>query len=478
MISAVLDDPFPQIWQSLTADRLASLLLPLSPKVRNRVVSFNCPNCGQSEAWIYEPKDGKGPSLHCNRKNNCGHTVSLWEFVKSQHGGDGKAALAELADVTGVRMEKGAQVRTRRRVLRSALKPLAPPPPPIDAAQAVALNEQQAAFVLALPGSKAQEYLKRRGAIRPELPAELGFGFATSGPLTGRLTYPLRDKTGQIAAIEGRTLSDAVTPKCRCDGEKEAGVFFAGDTLRRRDLHLCEGVMDAVALMALGLNAVALCGGGLPVWLARLCAFQTVTLAFDADKAGDDTAARWRAAVEARGAKVERLRPPDEGKDWGDYLALGLPALKDAFWRAQGVSEAVCSLRAALTRLHERIVALRLAAPPKGSSASGVKWLRQQADALTALAQDAGLLLTDGDGLPVGYTDEDDPCADDSLSALWSELNELKDGLRAGLYPAPWPDGIDLADSSTVFAAGRLLNGKYQPSCLIRGHQDEVDGQT
>lgn len=90
-----------------------------------------------------------------------------------------------------------------------------------------------------------------------------------------------------------------------------------------------------------------------------------------------------------------------------------------------------------------------------------MRWLRQQADILTTLAQDAGLLLTDEDGLPVGYRDESNPCADESLSLLCAELNELKAGLARGLYPAPWPDTVDMTDSRAVFAAGRLLNGKF-----------------
>ncbi len=121
---------------------------------------------------------------------------------------------------------------------------------------------------------------------------------------------------------------------------------------------------------------------------------------------------------------------------------------------------ALSDIRARLALLHERIVFLRLHEPPKGTRAA-LRCLNQQADKLANMAQDAGLLIEDADGEPVGYVDDSDPVADDALTLLWHELNELREGIRTGRYPAPWPPSVDLADSITVFAAGRLLNGKF-----------------
>jgi hypothetical protein len=253
--------------------------------------------------------------------------------------------------------------------------------------------------------------LKQRGAHISQLPQDMGFGYED-----GRLSYPIRNRDGHIVAIERRALSADIFPKCLCDkSPKGAGVFFIGETFRKREIHICEGVMDCVALTTLGFNAIALCGGGLPGWLVKACAFQTVTLAFDADKAGDETASRWTAALEARGAQVHRLRPPDEGKDWGDYLALGLPVLKDAFWRVQGVSEGVRAMRRDFNRLHEKIVYLRT---HERTERYGRETL------LARLSSDMEDFARACD-LPGGYSDPADPCADTALDVLRWEMDAL-----------------------------------------------------
>ncbi len=148
--------------------------------------------------------------------------------------------------------------------------------------------------------------------------------------------------------------------------------------------------------------------------------------------------------------------PPSVSLSSMSLSSMSLPAA------APVAAPALSDIRARLALLHDRIVSLRLAAPRKGTGADGARWIEQQAGKLADRADDAGLLLTDDDGLPVGYVDDSDPGADDALTLLWHELNELREGIRTGRYPAPWPPSVDLADSRTVFAAGRLLNGKYQ----------------
>lgn len=150
----------------------------------------------------------------------------------------------------------------------------------------------------------------------------------------------------------------------------------------------------------------------------------------------------------------------------GDGLALRGASVLTADLRAAVADHkpallALADIRAALALLHDRIIVLRLADPPKGTRAAALRWLSQQTDKIAGLAFDAGLLIEDADGQPVGYADASDLCADVALAALRAEIIEVEAGSAAGLYPAPWPPSVDLADSRTVFAAGRLLNGKF-----------------
>ena len=49
------------------------------------------------------------------------------------------------------------------------------------------------------------------------------------------------------------------------------------------------------------------------------CAFKEVAIAFDADDAGEEGAARLKPVIESLGAKVRRAVPED-AKDWNEML--------------------------------------------------------------------------------------------------------------------------------------------------------------
>lgn len=87
---------------------------------------------------------------------------------------------------------------------------------------------------------------------------------------------------------------------------------------------ITEAPIDALA--ACGFPSLALCGkSGWPSWLPVKCAFKNVVIAFDADDAGEEGAAKLAPVLESLGAKVRRLvpedRPEDEKvKDWNQML--------------------------------------------------------------------------------------------------------------------------------------------------------------
>ena len=415
-------DVFPQIWAALTTDHLMSLLAPLRPRPHGRHLTFACPACGKLEAYIYEPKDGKGPRLHCNRKNNCGHDETLWEYVKRLHGGDGREALAILAAATGVRLESHSPFSLKKARLaqtraRFALAP-APEPPPVTGDMDAKMADYQAR----LPGSPAEAYLAERG-VAPGAAASMGFGYCPSWPDyrsswpsegRARVAYPLTDRLGRVVAIEGRALSD-IRPKSLCDGLKGAGVFAPG-RFHQDDLHLCEGPFDAVSLVGLGQNAVALCGAAIPAWLLHSCSFRHVQAAFDADAGGDRATEMATEALAKRGSVVRRLRPPRMGADWGDYLLESLPDRFDALWEAQGVSTSVRTLRTAFSRLMRQIEYLQ-----HHQRGSINDWETRIARVASGL-EDFNARCD----LPGGYADPDDPFADEALLVLRHHFSFLE----------------------------------------------------
>src|SRR5205823_2706675 len=85
-------------------------------------------------------------------------------------------------------------------------------------------------------------------------------------------------------------------------------------------LVIVEAPIDALALAACSVPAVALCGTSGPAWLATAAALRPVLLALDNDQAGDAAAAVLARTLSSYGARCERLRP-GPGKDWADALA-------------------------------------------------------------------------------------------------------------------------------------------------------------
>jgi len=183
----------------------------------------------------------------------------------------------------------------------------------------------------ALPDSPAPAYLDRRG-ISLELAARYGLGWGSEGgPLRNRLVFPLTSPDGAITSASGRTLSDAITPKyLNLSGGAGyvKGWFHAQAIARARDtgapVYICEGVFDALALLAGGLEtATAIMGKRDPrlsIWLAQWVS--GVVFCPDEDDTGEGRRAYERAALELMLAVPAIVAPRgylDGCNDLGDY---------------------------------------------------------------------------------------------------------------------------------------------------------------
>lgn len=75
------------------------LLDSLAPVRQGKAYKLNCPACGQRHRAFYYPGSGV---LHCNRKNECGKTVTVWTVLQELSNLSNREILAKLCDAAGV----------------------------------------------------------------------------------------------------------------------------------------------------------------------------------------------------------------------------------------------------------------------------------------------------------------------------------------------------------------------------------------
>jgi len=199
---------------------------------------------------------------------------------------------------------------------RSAM-PSLPAAAPEPAAPSPKLSSQRLA---ALTGSPGAAYLKQRG-IGANLAETAGVRWAPTWYGRPAVVFPLRDKAGQLVAMQGRHADGRTDPKAHDLGPKGAGVFATPGAFEASTVVIVEGPICALSLAAAGTPAIALCGTNAPAWLVKKLAFRRVAVAFDADAAGDAAAPRLIGDLRSFGAQVERWRPTGV-KDWNDLLLL------------------------------------------------------------------------------------------------------------------------------------------------------------
>lgn len=166
-----------------------------------------------------------------------------------------------------------------------------------------------------------------------------------------RLIFPIADLRGRVIAFGGRLVAEREGPKYLNSPETPLfhkgrtlyGLHLATDAIRREgQAVIVEGYMDVVACHQFGLeHAVASLGTALTIEQARLLRRYTdsVTLAFDADTAGNAASLRGLDLVREAGLKVKVASfpagdDPDsflrrEGAEAGRaVLAAGLPLVQ------------------------------------------------------------------------------------------------------------------------------------------------------
>ncbi len=147
-----------------------------------------------------------------------------------------------------------------------------------------------------------------------------------------RVMVPIIDVRGNVIAFGGRVLDDS-KPKYVNSGDTPAfqktqhlfALNFAKES--GRQLILCEGYMDVIALHQAGFtNAVAALGTSFTADHAALMAryADEAVLIFDSDSAGQKGTARAIGLLRRTGVKVRVVRIP-QGKDPDEYLRTHSP---------------------------------------------------------------------------------------------------------------------------------------------------------
>lgn len=241
----------------------------------------------------------------------------------------------------GGRKEAGKGITLGRAPTRLKTPVKAPQPSRDD------LDELQAAFQAALPDSLGAEYLRRRG-IPLELAQRVGVGYA--GPDAwpgrpwrwGRVTFPLTDPAGRIITFYGRAVGapEKVPKQHRHDILPGDKAYFNGRALAEGagPLYVTEGVFDALALMAAGVQrVVAIIGakGWRWDWARDV---NELVLALDADETGGKAWRELARQARLRGRQVHFLPAEAYGghKDpaaaWeAGVLQVTVPAPSPAF---------------------------------------------------------------------------------------------------------------------------------------------------
>jgi DNA primase len=203
------------------------------------------------------------------------------------------------------------------------------------AAEMEALREKAEVCRREFFSSPAEDYLAGRMIAR-EISRAGGCGYAPAWehwekkdgewvPLgtDRRVVFSVRDVQGELVAVHTRAIDDAHFNSSKITrGNKSQGVFYsAPDVFSAPVIAVCEGPVDALALQACGVPAIAMIGTSAPDWLAQKLKDKAVLLATDADKAGDDAAMKLRMVLRPVTKNIFRLRPL-AAKDWAEELEL------------------------------------------------------------------------------------------------------------------------------------------------------------
>lgn len=272
----------------------------LNPKDSGRYVTLTCPKCKQNTAYISK----NGYYIHCNRKNNCGYSEGLLDYLSDRDKVSDDETILKLAQITGVSIpelseeesEQFKRTRDRQRLYKDILA--------------------TTKFGLWKYGADVVEYLRNRSYADTEI-LNMDFGYLpivseletyliykkhspalvseviSSFRPTHKLIIPIFNPSGIIDGFVTRTIDDTITPKYLYSKGLTRGSYFINSyEVKNNDtIIIVEGIIDALLLTEKGIKGVVACGSSAPTndqlnSILKSKYVKNIVLCLDNDQAG------------------------------------------------------------------------------------------------------------------------------------------------------------------------------------------------
>jgi DNA primase catalytic core len=330
-------DHLAEIYQTIDIE---AALPELNPKDRGSYYELDCPVCGAGKrAFLYKGSH----AILCNRRNACGKSSTLWDYVQKRDGltqGETLKRLAELAGYALPSLDRETQERIRTAQTRASLLETVldyfkvqlyeREPAVLDYLKGRGYTEQEvdgmelglfpaqtelARFVAGyvsprpkvLPGGKV-EPVNPVNTVNPvDTVYSLGLTVKGMGE-THKLAIPYRDPAGRLKGFAVRAIGPKVEPKYLYTAGLERDTLFnlhRARASRESELILVEGYLDALIATERGLPGVVAVGGAnlteRQLEAASRYQVQRFTLALDSDPAGQDGTERTLNLLDRRG---------------------------------------------------------------------------------------------------------------------------------------------------------------------------------
>lgn len=233
--------------------------------------------------------------------------TNSWYCFTRGHGGDVIRFVAEMEETTAGNAARLLEDGFR---LRPVIRPHEPPPtagprpphitPPLD-------PFHEAVAGLGIDEDTAQAF---------------GIGFCASGPLHGRVAFPIHDREGRVVSYCGRAAGNEYPKYKHLNHFRAGSVLYNLDRVTGERVVLVEGFRGVWALHRLNLPVGASMGAHLtPIQAGLLERFRLVVVLFDGDQAGREGA---RQAVDrlvrrtaVRVVELPNGKQPDTvGEEW------------------------------------------------------------------------------------------------------------------------------------------------------------------
>ena len=206
--------------------------------------------------------------------------------------------------------------------------------------------------------AEGRAYLEKRGIKNPELMQRFKIGYADGSILsmvsngqkgklkalgilteggrelfTGSLTFPIMDEAGHSVGLYARRIEEKSKLRHLYLPGRHHGVFNRKASQAFDEIILTECIIDALSLIALGLENVQACYGvhGFTdehLQILKADRVKTAIVAFDNDEPGRKASEELADRLAAEGFSVKRIFP--DAKDWNEDLLAGVeaPAIK------------------------------------------------------------------------------------------------------------------------------------------------------